>query len=71
MLADYWEKQRRDAQAALDYAREEGLEKGLEKGRAAGWEEGLEKGREESRRALAEREQEIAELQRRLKGKEN
>jgi predicted transposase/invertase (TIGR01784 family) len=58
LLADYWEKQRRDAQAALDYAMDEGMEKGLA--------EGLEKGRAESRQALVEKDQEIAELRRRL-----
>jgi predicted transposase/invertase (TIGR01784 family) len=50
LLADYWEKQHRDAQAALDYAMDEGLEKG----------------RAESRQALEEKDREIAELRRRL-----
>jgi hypothetical protein len=50
LLADYWEKQRRDARAATDYAREEGLEAG----------------RAESQQALAEKDREIAELRRRL-----
>jgi hypothetical protein len=55
LLADYWEKQRRDAQAATDYAHDEGLEQGLEQGRA------------ESRQALMEKDQEILELQRKLR----
>jgi predicted transposase/invertase (TIGR01784 family) len=33
LLADYWEKQRRDARSAMAYARDEGREEGLEKGR--------------------------------------
>jgi hypothetical protein len=49
-LADYWEKQRRDAEAAMDYARDEGREQG----------------RAESRQALAEKDREIAELRRKL-----
>jgi predicted transposase/invertase (TIGR01784 family) len=54
LLADYWEKQHRDAQATLDYALEEGLEKG----------------REESRQALAEKDREIAELKRKLQDRQ-
>jgi flagellar biosynthesis/type III secretory pathway protein FliH len=54
LLADHWEKQRRDAAAAMHYARNEGLEEGLEKGRA------------ESQQALAEKDREIAELRRKL-----
>ncbi|MDR1250277.1 MAG: hypothetical protein LBK63_13375 [Treponema sp.] len=55
LLADYWEKQRRDAAAATSYARNEG------------WEEGREEGRAESRQALAEKDREIAELRRKLR----
>jgi flagellar biosynthesis/type III secretory pathway protein FliH len=65
LLADYWEKQRRDARAATDYAREEGRTAGLEAGRAAG----LEAGRAESQQALAEKDREIAELRRKLEGR--
>jgi predicted transposase/invertase (TIGR01784 family) len=50
LLAEYWEKQRRDAQAALDYAREEGIQKG----------------RAEIQQELAAKDREIAELRRRL-----
>jgi predicted transposase/invertase (TIGR01784 family) len=57
LLADYWEKQRRDARAATDYAREEGRAAGLEAGRA------------ESQQALAEKDREIAELRRKLEGR--
>jgi flagellar biosynthesis/type III secretory pathway protein FliH len=66
LLADYWEKQRRDAQAATDYAHDEGREQGLAVG--------LEQGRAESRQALTEKDQalaekdrEIEELQRKLR----
>ena len=38
------EKQRRDRQAEIDYAREEGMEKGIEKGIEKGMEKGIEKG---------------------------
>jgi predicted transposase/invertase (TIGR01784 family) len=33
LLAEYWEKQRRDAASAMNYARNEGREEGMEKGR--------------------------------------
>jgi predicted transposase/invertase (TIGR01784 family) len=54
LLADYWEKQRRDAASAMIYARNEGREEGREEGRA------------ESQQALAEKDREIAELRRKL-----
>ena len=50
LLADYWEKQRRDARSAMEYAREEGRAEG----------------RAESRAELAEKDRELAELRRRL-----
>jgi hypothetical protein len=53
LLADYWEKQRRDAAAVLDYAREEGRVEGLA----------------ESQQSLAEKDREIAELKRRLQSR--
>jgi uncharacterized coiled-coil protein SlyX len=59
-LADYWEKQRRDARAATDYAREEGLEAGRAESQQA---------LVEIQQALAEKEREIAELRRRLEGR--
>jgi predicted transposase/invertase (TIGR01784 family) len=64
LLADYWEKQRRDAQAALDYVWDEGLEKGREEGRQAL----AEKDRKimEKEQELTEKDREIAELRRRL-----
>jgi flagellar biosynthesis/type III secretory pathway protein FliH len=58
LLADYWEKQRRDARAAMAYARDEGRNEG----RA----EGLDEGRAESQQALAEKDREITELRRQL-----
>jgi predicted transposase/invertase (TIGR01784 family) len=63
MIADLQEKQRRDARAALDYARDEGLAEGLEKGR--------EEGRAESQQVIAEQGREIEELRRRLQDKMN
>jgi hypothetical protein len=63
-LADHWEKQRRDAAAAMHYARNEGLEEG----RAESQQALVEKDRElaESQQALAEKDREIAELRRKL-----
>jgi hypothetical protein len=66
LLADYWEKQRRDAQAALDYAREEGFKKGLEESRRALAEQKRDRAIAEKDQALAEKDREIAELQRKL-----
>jgi predicted transposase/invertase (TIGR01784 family) len=78
LLADYWEKQRRDAASAMNYARNEGREEG----RAESQQALAEKDREleaknqtlaENRRAmtehlqvLAEKDREIAELRRKL-----
>jgi hypothetical protein len=53
LLADYWEKQRRDAAAALDYAREEGVKLTEAKYQPM----------------LAEKDREIAELRRKLQGR--
>jgi flagellar biosynthesis/type III secretory pathway protein FliH len=72
LLADYWEKQRRDAAAAMHYARNEGLEEGLEKGRLESQQALTEKDRElEANRqahlqTLTEKDREIAELRRKL-----
>jgi predicted transposase/invertase (TIGR01784 family) len=65
LLADYWEKQRRDARSAMAYARDEGLEEG----RAESQQALAEKGREiaESQQALAEKDREIEELRRKLR----
>jgi hypothetical protein len=57
LLADYWEKQRRDAASAMIYARNEGREEGRAESQQA---------LEESRQALAEKDREIAELRRKL-----
>jgi predicted transposase/invertase (TIGR01784 family) len=67
LLADYWEKQRRDAQAATDYARDEGREEG----RAESQQALAEKDRAlaEKDQALTEKDREIAELRRRLQGR--
>jgi predicted transposase/invertase (TIGR01784 family) len=65
LLADYWEKQRRDAAAAMHYARNEGLEDGrLESQQAL-----AEKDRviEENRQALEKQAREIAELRQKLR----
>jgi flagellar biosynthesis/type III secretory pathway protein FliH len=79
MIADLQEKQRRDARAALDYARDEGLAEGLEKGLAEGQQALAEKERviaesqqviAEQDQTLAEKDREIAELRRRLEDKE-
>jgi predicted transposase/invertase (TIGR01784 family) len=63
LLADYWEKQRRDAAAALDYAREEGRAESrqalAEKDQALA----------EKDQELAEKERELAELRRKLEGR--
>jgi hypothetical protein len=58
MIADYREKQRRDARAALDYARDEGLAEGLEKSQQA---------LAEKEQVIAEQGREIEELRRRLR----
>jgi predicted transposase/invertase (TIGR01784 family) len=62
LLADYWEKQRRDARAALAYARDEGLEEGLEKGRAEN-----QQALTENQQMLTEKDREITELRRKLR----
>jgi hypothetical protein len=64
LLADYWEKQRRDAAAAMHYARNEGLEEG----RAESQQALAEKDRAltEKDQALEVRDREIAELKRKL-----
>jgi hypothetical protein len=54
LLADYWEKQRRDARAAMAYARDEGRAEGLQ-------------ALAESQQMLAEKDREIAELRRKLR----
>jgi hypothetical protein len=78
LLADYWEKQRRDAAAAMHYARNEGLEEGRAESQQALAEkdQALEADRqalaakdralEADRQALAEKDREIAELRRKL-----
>jgi predicted transposase/invertase (TIGR01784 family) len=58
LLADYWEKQRRDAASAMIYARNEGREEG----RAESQQALTEKDRE-----LAEKDREIEELRRKLR----
>jgi hypothetical protein len=52
LLAEHWEKQRRDAAAAMHYARNEGLEEGRAESQQA---------LEESRQALAKKDQALAE----------
>jgi predicted transposase/invertase (TIGR01784 family) len=86
MIADYREKERRDARAALGYARDEGLAEGREEGLAESQQALVEKDRvitekdralvekdqviAESQQVIAEQGREIAELRRRLEDKE-
>jgi hypothetical protein len=61
MIADYREKERRDARAALGYARDEGLAEGRAEGQQA---------LVEKDQVIAEKDREIMELRRRLQDKE-
>jgi flagellar biosynthesis/type III secretory pathway protein FliH len=65
LLADHWEKQRRDAAAAMHYARNEGREEGLEEGRAES-----RQALEENQQALAEKDRDLAEKDRDLAEKD-
>jgi predicted transposase/invertase (TIGR01784 family) len=72
LLADYWEKQRRDAQAATDYAHDEGLEQGRAESRQALMEKDqalAEKDQAlmENQAVITEKDREILELQRKLR----
>jgi flagellar biosynthesis/type III secretory pathway protein FliH len=73
LLAEYWEKQRRDAQAALGYAWDAGIERGLEMGVEKGREEGLAEGEKKAEAKyqplIEEKDREIEELRRSLQDK--
>jgi hypothetical protein len=72
LLADYWEKQHRDAQATLDYAREEGREESRQA--LAEKDQTIAEQVQtivEQKQTLVEKDRKIAELQRRLQDKED